>query len=179
MIGINEFVLKVYHWGNDRKINQNSTAFAQTCKMKAEAGELADALGKKNIDEVRDGIGDVVVTLVMVGVQHGLSTDMITEAIERGCHRNEGRANPDTALAEALSRLSYTEERLFDTICMQARGVTTVSLSVQANLATAVYAVKLISEATETAFSECLLQAWNEIKDRTGTMVPGGTFIKD
>lgn len=179
MIGINEFVLKVYHWGNDRQINQHSTPFAQLCKMKSEAGELADALGKKNIDEVCDGIGDVAVTIVMVGVQFGLSTDMITEVIERSCRIDEGRANPDTALAEVLARLSHNEERLFDFVCMQGRGVDIDHVSIQATLVGAAYAVKRISEITGLAFSACLLQAWTEISCRTGTMVPGGVFIKD
>ncbi len=179
MIGINEFVLKVYHWGNDRQINQHSTPFAQLCKMKSEAGELADALGKNNLDEVCDGIGDVAVTIVMVGVQFGLSTDMITEVFDRSCRIDEGRAHPDTVLAEALARLSHNEERLFDFVCMQSSGTDTDLASIQATLVGAAYAVKRISEIVGLAFSACLLQAWNEIKDRKGFLSKSGVFIKD
>lgn len=179
MIGLNEFVLKVYHWGNDRQINQHSTPFAQLCKMKSEAGELADALGKKNIDEVCDGIGDVAVTIVMVGVQFGLSTDMITKVFDRGCRIDEGRSHPDTALAEALARLSYAEECLFDFVCMQSRGIDTDLVSIQATLVSAACAVKQIGEIVGLAFSACLLQAWNEIKDRKGFLSQSGVFIKD
>jgi NTP pyrophosphatase (non-canonical NTP hydrolase) len=37
----------------------------------------------------------------------------------------------------------------------------------------------LLSEMIGTDIESCLEEAWHEIKDRKGRMVPGGAFVKD
>lgn len=61
-----EVEMKVVQWGEARGIVQNATAMSQAIKTLEEVGELFDAINKKNIDEAKDAIGDIVVTLIMV-----------------------------------------------------------------------------------------------------------------
>jgi NTP pyrophosphatase (non-canonical NTP hydrolase) len=61
-----EIEMKVLQWGEARGIVQNATAMSQAIKTLEETTELLDALNKKNIDEAKDAIGDIVVTLIMV-----------------------------------------------------------------------------------------------------------------
>lgn len=61
-----EAELKVIQWGEARGIVQNATAMSQAIKTLEETTELLDALNKKNIEETKDAIGDIVVTLIMV-----------------------------------------------------------------------------------------------------------------
>lgn len=91
----------IVEWAKARKIIPNSTPETQLLKSMSELGELADAMAKGDRDGVADGLGDVMVTLVMVAELSGL--DLI----------------------------------------------------------------------------ECLAGAYGEIKDRRGTMLPNGLFVKE
>ena len=61
-----EVEMNVVQWGEDRGIVQNATAMSQAIKTLEETTELLDAINKKNLDETKDAIGDIVVTLIMV-----------------------------------------------------------------------------------------------------------------
>ena len=53
-------------WGEARGIVQNATAMSQAIKTLEETTELLAAINKKNIEETKDAVGDIVVTLIMV-----------------------------------------------------------------------------------------------------------------
>lgn len=59
--------MKVLMWADARQITKNGTAIGQAKKTLEEAGELIEAVAKGDKDAARDAIGDVLVTLVMVG----------------------------------------------------------------------------------------------------------------
>ena len=61
-----EVEMKIVQWGEARGIVQNATAMSQAIKTLEETTELLDAINKKNLDEAKDAIGDIVVTLIMV-----------------------------------------------------------------------------------------------------------------
>lgn len=56
--------LHVIQWAEARKIIPNSTPEVQYMKAISEMGELADALLKKNPNDIKDAIGDTVVCLI-------------------------------------------------------------------------------------------------------------------
>lgn len=56
----------VISWAKARQIVPNSTPIAQAMKTVSELGELADAVLKRDEPGIRDGVGDVVVTLVIL-----------------------------------------------------------------------------------------------------------------
>ena len=58
--------LLVVRWGEARGIIQNSDSKTQILKAFSEMGELADAITKRDRDAVIDGLGDILVCLVMV-----------------------------------------------------------------------------------------------------------------
>jgi NTP pyrophosphatase (non-canonical NTP hydrolase) len=55
----------VEQWAKDRQIIPNSTPMAQLMKTMSELGELADATLKNDSAGMVDGVGDVVVTLII------------------------------------------------------------------------------------------------------------------
>ena len=97
---IKDLVEKVEQWGRDRCIIPNSTPQAQLLKSMSEMGELADATLKSDVPEIVDGVGDVLVTLILYAALQNLDIE------------------------------------------------------------------------------DCLESAYNEIKDRKGTLTPGGVFVK-
>jgi NTP pyrophosphatase (non-canonical NTP hydrolase) len=59
-----EYEMKVVQWAEARKIIPNGTPVSQLLKLFSEAGELADAEGKKDIDKIKDAVGDIQVCLI-------------------------------------------------------------------------------------------------------------------
>ena len=64
--GMTEF--QVMQWAAARGIYENGTALGQAKKTVEEAGELLAAVAANDFAEIADAIGDVMVTLVNVGV---------------------------------------------------------------------------------------------------------------
>jgi NTP pyrophosphatase (non-canonical NTP hydrolase) len=57
--------LEVIRWADDRGIIRNSDSKTQILKAVSEMGELADAVIKRDRDAIIDGIGDVLVCLIV------------------------------------------------------------------------------------------------------------------
>lgn len=93
--------MRVIQWGEARKIIPNATPQAQLNKALEELAELFKAESQKNLDGVKDGVGDVLVCLI-----------------------------------------NYCALKDIDLV-------------------------------------DCLELAYNEIKDRKGTLMPDGTFVKE
>jgi NTP pyrophosphatase (non-canonical NTP hydrolase) len=61
---LNELEKKVIRWASERKIIPNATPESQALKAVSEMGELADAVIKRQHDELVDAVGDVMVCLI-------------------------------------------------------------------------------------------------------------------
>lgn len=96
-----ETEMKVIQWAEARKIIPNATPQAQLNKALEELAELFKAESQKNMDGIKDGVGDVMVCLI-----------------------------------------NYCALKDIDLV-------------------------------------DCLELAYDEIKDRKGTLMPDGTFVKD
>ena len=79
---------KVIEWAKDRNIFENSNAIKQISKTQEELYETLGALreleqGKESILEVADGIGDMLVTIILLGKMVGLnSVDCLGDAYD-------------------------------------------------------------------------------------------------
>lgn len=101
MTSFTELQQNVLNWARARSILENSKPHVQLMKTGSELGELFDAEIKGDVDGQIDGVGDVLVTLIIYCELRGLS------------------------------------------------------------------------------LTDCLASAYNEIKDRTGTLLANGVFVKD
>jgi NTP pyrophosphatase (non-canonical NTP hydrolase) len=59
-----ELELQVIRWAEDRRIIPNATPASQLLKAVSEMGELADAEGKRDLEAIKDAVGDVLVCLI-------------------------------------------------------------------------------------------------------------------
>ena len=73
-----ETINKIKKWVLDRNLNTQNPKI-QMCKVVEELGELATGINKNNIEQQKDSIGDVIVTLICLSSQLSLS---IEECIE-------------------------------------------------------------------------------------------------
>jgi NTP pyrophosphatase (non-canonical NTP hydrolase) len=68
---MDNLIEKIEQWSIDRNLDKADSA-KQMLKVMEEVGEVASALAKGNVDELEDGIGDVVVTLIILAQQNNL-----------------------------------------------------------------------------------------------------------
>lgn len=74
-----DLIGKVEEWSIDKKLNKAESS-KQMLKVVEEVGEVAAALARNDMHELRDGIGDVVVTLIILAQQNGM---MLEECLEQ------------------------------------------------------------------------------------------------
>lgn len=60
-----ELEQKVIEWGKEKGILEKSDVKSQMLKCVAEVGELADAINEDDDIKIIDGLGDVLVTLIL------------------------------------------------------------------------------------------------------------------
>jgi phosphoribosyl-ATP pyrophosphohydrolase len=70
---VNNFEDNVIKWASDRNILNGSTVEKQLEKLGEEFVELCLAVGKKDIKEIADAIGDMSVVLATIAKQNELS----------------------------------------------------------------------------------------------------------
>lgn len=61
----------VLDWAESKDLLKQENALKQFAKMISEAGELGDAIIKQQPDKIQDGIGDTLVTLIILSAQLG------------------------------------------------------------------------------------------------------------
>ena len=164
----------ITQWGVDRRIVQNATAFAQTRKTHEEFCELVDALAimkhatPVNMDDailmlecVRDAIGDIYVTLVMVCA----------------CNDTPIRMELDFAQIGGMEKgpLKFIESLIPDLIRDAVEDNTTVRITARR----IVCGLMALCDSMGLDFIACVEQAYNEIKDRRGTLREDGVFVKE
>jgi NTP pyrophosphatase (non-canonical NTP hydrolase) len=72
--------LDVIRWAEARGIVANSDSKTQLLKAVSEMGELADAIIKRDRPAIVDGIGDVLVCLIVVGALEDIDLTKCLEA---------------------------------------------------------------------------------------------------
>lgn len=73
-----QVIEKIEQWAHDRNLILGSTPQAQLNKLLEEIGELAKGINKKNLEQIKDGIGDAVVVLTIIAAQCNTSVETCT-----------------------------------------------------------------------------------------------------
>lgn len=165
----------ITQWGVDRHIVQNATAFAQTRKTHEEFCELvaADASPDYVYDsygvmvpsdrekEVKDAIGDIYVTLVMVCACNGTPIRMELDFAQIG--------------GMEKGPLKFIESLIPDLIRDAVEDNTTVRITARR----IVCGLMALCDSMGLDFVECVEMAYTTIKDRKGTLREDGVFVKE
>jgi NTP pyrophosphatase (non-canonical NTP hydrolase) len=161
----------ITQWGVDRRIVQNATAFAQTRKTHEEFCELVQALAwldgsspdanKSVMEAVKDAIGDIYVTLVMVCA----------------CNDTPIRMELDFTCVGGMDEgpLKLIESLIPDLIRDAVEDNTTVRITARR----IVCGLMALCDSMGLDFIECVEQAYREIEHRKGTLREDGVFVKE
>lgn len=71
---INQLVKQVEQWNINKNLH-NGNSDRQALKFYEEAGEVAAALSRNDKEALKDGIGDTIVTLIILAQQQGWSLE--------------------------------------------------------------------------------------------------------
>ncbi|WP_336878108.1 MazG-like family protein [Staphylococcus nepalensis] len=69
---VDQLVKQVEQWSIDKDLHKADPT-RQALKVWEESGEVGAALSRNKLDDLKDGIGDTVVTLIILAQQHGWS----------------------------------------------------------------------------------------------------------
>lgn len=161
----NTFCENVKRWSAERGIYAHSTALAQGLKALSEAGELADAAIKNDMDALKDAIGDVAVCTVNVMHMDRAVFDV-------------AYVFDDSPTTVSLQRsVAYTGYSVGHMCHSLADGHAAAATSDTVDMV--LLALRETARIAGLSFADCCEAAWKEIKDRKGRMVPGGAFVKE
>ena len=71
---LDQLVKQVEQWSKDKNLH-NGNPDRQALKFYEEAGEVGAALSRNKMDDLKDGIGDTVVTLIILAQQHDMTLE--------------------------------------------------------------------------------------------------------
>ena len=157
-------------WAHERNLIKGSTCRKQLAKTCEEFGELAAGLNKGKLALIRDGVGDVLVTLIIANGCAGGEYLFSSEEAE-----NDWIAPAPQVHSMEASELVHELVRELAYICRNSEPADVYRTGRMKDMVRALNAASAFAGAS---LAECLLTAWMEIKDRKGRMVDG-VFVKE
>ncbi|QIG65804.1 nucleoside triphosphate pyrophosphohydrolase-like protein [Ochrobactrum phage vB_OspM_OC] len=156
---------KTVQWAEDRNIVKGASADRQILKVFEEAGEIDDALALADVDGLKDGVGDTLVTLIILAEQMGFSSQQIIA----DAYNTINAPNFDPTSINFMGSLGRISGKIArgktDEVDTFVRDIVIFLISFSASL----------GQFTEV---EALEVAYDEIKDRRGRMI-NGVFVKE
>lgn len=148
-------------WGHDRMITINGKVSTQTLKFGEEMGELYEAMSDEMI---KDSIGDMVVVLNMVT---GLIGTTMFDCL------NVPDADVPVLNFPPAERLAANYGRMCSAVVRENHD------KLPWIIKEFIVILEIIAETYGTSINECWNLAYLEIKDRKGTLLENGNFVKE
>ena len=181
---VKEYTPLIRKWAEDRNIiGGGSSTLDQFIKGLTEAGELWTHIGKGQRELLKDDIGDVYVCLVNAAGNLGINLEDHVRPLE-AFHHHSGRAlyarrglkRYSLQVLYTLAAVSQAIENILDSD--NERDVDFFKTDFADACADVVYALETIALEQKWSLTDCVIAAYEDIKDRKGLMVDG-TFVKE
>ena len=156
----NELKDLIVEWGKMNKIIENGKDTIQALKLDSEMGEIFQGIIDGDIDEIKDGIGDNLVVIIMVMSILGVEIEIKPKQIYTDTTKN-------LALKYAIVKGDFSDSLIKGNIEMVE----------QLALAMIDY-LNILAVVHKLSLKECLVQALTDIRPRKGVLLPNGTFVK-
>ena len=92
----------IRHWAQERGIYDKGNSHTQYVKLMEEAGELAQALLKKDAYEIKDAIGDMVVVLTNLAALEGMQIENCIDSAYNEIANRKGKMENGTFVKQTL-----------------------------------------------------------------------------
>jgi NTP pyrophosphatase (non-canonical NTP hydrolase) len=97
---LDKLELEVIQWAQQRGLLKIENVQAQMCKVTEEVGETAAAVLRGNAFGIKDGIGDIAVTIIILAAQHGMTLNECLQAAYDEIRTRKGKTVDGTFLKE-------------------------------------------------------------------------------
>lgn len=194
---INDLYSKVTEWAKSKGIDKQLPKDGLS-KVGEESGEVIDALFANDRTAMEDAIGDLLVTIVNFGNELNLKgNEIIEEGLHRGAILNGFKRDPlEKKIAEnAIHRIFqdngeqiHTQAFQVLSICSSIQQISSLLIrdnekqtnleQIRTLLVQIVMHVEILAPEFDLEPLDCLEEAYNVIKGRTGKIV-NGVFVKD
>ena len=156
---MNELVKLVQDWSINKDLDKADSR-GQYLKVMEESGEIAAAMARSDLKEIKDGIGDTVVTLIIFAQQNDISCryNPVLPSNMSGLNKITTYARSAAVCSGLIlepSKSDFIKERINDAIDL----------------------LNQLAKLYDWDLKECLQAAYNEISGRTGKIV-NGIFVK-
>jgi len=101
-VNLTNYFPLIRDWAKDRGIYDKGNSHTQYVKLMEEAGELAEALLKKDRYEIKDAIGDMVVVLTNLAVLEGMQIESCIESAYNEIANRKGKMENGTFVKQTL-----------------------------------------------------------------------------
>ena len=159
----------VKQWAVDRNLIEGSKPEAQCVKLIEEYGELARGIAKKDVALIKDSIGDTLVVCIILAAQLGSDNFNIDKVTFEHFDLNM------IGVREKLVMRGSTELGAISYFINVTNRDTDRCIG---NIYALCDTLADIAYLYKWSLADCLVAAYNEIKDRKGRMVDG-IFIKE
>lgn len=156
-------------WAYERNLIKGSTCRKQLAKTCEELGELAAGLNKGKHDLIKDGVGDVLVTLIIANGCAGGEYLFSSEESGNDWAIVRQQEMLDSEGTDVVLSLLYELDYVVSHATHDSWRVSVMFDMVRW--------LVVAAQRAECSLAECLLTAWLEIKDRKGRMIDG-VFVK-
>jgi NTP pyrophosphatase (non-canonical NTP hydrolase) len=99
---LDKLELEVIQWAQQRGLLKIENVQAQMCKVTEEVGETAAAVLRGNAFGIKDGIGDIAVTIIILAAQHGMTLNECLQAAYDEIRTRKGKTVDGTFLKEEI-----------------------------------------------------------------------------
>lgn len=179
-----EYTPFIRKWAEDRNIiGGGSTTLDQFIKGLTEAGELWTHIGKGQRELMKDDVGDIYVCLVNAAGNLDIKLEEhITKLAPydnhggRQLYQRKGLKRFSLQVLYGLSAVAQSIENILD--ADNENDVEFFKTDFCDACADVVYAIETIALENDWSLTECVIAAYEDIKDRRGLMVDG-TFVKE
>ena len=93
-------IKQVEQWSIDKGLDKGNSD-RQALKFYEEAGEIGAALSRSRMDDLKDGIGDTIVTLIILAQQHGMTIEECLQYAYDEISQRKGRTINGTFIKES------------------------------------------------------------------------------
>ncbi|QXO10042.1 hypothetical protein pEaSNUABM37_00081 [Erwinia phage pEa_SNUABM_37] len=179
-----EYTPFIRKWAEDRNIiGGGSTTLDQFIKGLTEAGELWTHIGKGQRELIQDDLGDVYVCLVNAAGNFDIKLEEHIRPLTpynihsgRQLYQRRGLKRYSLQVLYGLAAVSQSIENVLE--ADNERDVEFFKTDFCEACADVVYALETIALEHGWSLSDCVIAAYEDIRDRKGLMV-NGTFIKE
>ena len=97
---MNNLIKQVEQWSIDKDLHKADPT-RQALKVWEESGEVGAALSRNKLDDLKDGIGDTIVTLIILAQQHGMTLEECLQYAYDEIKGRKGRTINGTFIKES------------------------------------------------------------------------------